>query len=111
MTLMLRFDLDEHIDPAIADGLRRRGIDVTTTVEAGLRGAWDEEHVEFARSQGRVVVTQDPDFLRIHRAGIPHDGVAFSQHGLRSIGELLRSLILLNDCLDPEEMRNHVEFL
>jgi Domain of unknown function (DUF5615) len=61
---MLRFHLDEHIDPAIADGLRRRGIDVTTTARAGLRGARDKDHVEFARAQGRVVVTQDPDFLR-----------------------------------------------
>ena len=108
---MLRFHLDEHIDAALADGLRRCGIDVTTTAGAGLRGARDEDHVEFARAQGRVVVTQDPDFLRIHRTGVPHDGIAFSQHGLRSIGQLLRNLILLNDCLDPEAMRNHVEFL
>ena len=29
---MLSFHLDEHIHPAIAAGLRRRGIDVTTTI-------------------------------------------------------------------------------
>ena len=34
---MLSFHLDEHMHPAIAAGLRRRGIDVTTTFEAGLR--------------------------------------------------------------------------
>ena len=33
----IRFHLDEHVDPAIATALRRAGIDVTTTVEAGLR--------------------------------------------------------------------------
>jgi hypothetical protein len=33
----IRFHLDEHIDPNIARGLRRYGIDVTTTVDAGLR--------------------------------------------------------------------------
>ncbi|MGO9597139.1 MAG: DUF5615 family PIN-like protein [Isosphaeraceae bacterium] len=108
---MLRFHLDEHIDPAIADGLRRRGIDVTTTLEAGLRGAADEEHVAFARAQRRVIVTQDSDFLRIHRAGVPHEGIAFSQHGLRSLGQLLRALIGLNDRLNPEAMRDHVEFV
>ncbi len=64
---MLRFHLDEHIDTAIADGLRRRGIDVTTTAEAGLRGAGDEAHVAFALSEGRVLVTNDADFLRLHR--------------------------------------------
>jgi hypothetical protein len=33
----IRFHLDEHVDPAIATALRRAGIDVTTTNEAGLR--------------------------------------------------------------------------
>jgi hypothetical protein len=31
----IRFHLDEHVDPAIATALRRAGIDVTTTNEAG----------------------------------------------------------------------------
>jgi predicted nuclease of predicted toxin-antitoxin system len=70
---MLRFHLDEHIDTAIADGLRRRGIDVTTTPEAVLRGAEAEAHVAFALSEGRVVVTNDADFLRLHRQGVRHD--------------------------------------
>ncbi len=108
---MLRFHLDEHIDPAIADGLRRRGIDATTAEGAGLRGSPDEEQIAFALTQYRVIVTQDQDFLRIHNEGVTHAGIAFSQHGLRSLGQLLRSLILLNDCLVPEDMMNHVEFL
>jgi hypothetical protein len=37
----VRFHLDEHVPPAIAEGLRRRRIDVTTTADAGLRGADD----------------------------------------------------------------------
>lgn len=43
----IRFHLDENVDAAIADGLRRRGIDVTTTAQADLLSASDEEHVEF----------------------------------------------------------------
>ena len=35
----LRFHLDEHIDPDIAEALRRHGIDATTTAEVGLRAA------------------------------------------------------------------------
>ena len=31
MVGMIRFHLDENVGNAIADGLRRRGIDVTTT--------------------------------------------------------------------------------
>lgn len=32
----IRFHMDENVNTAIADGLRRRGIDVTTTAKAGL---------------------------------------------------------------------------
>jgi hypothetical protein len=31
-----------------AEGLRRRGVDVTTTTDAGLLGAGDPDHVAFA---------------------------------------------------------------
>jgi predicted nuclease of predicted toxin-antitoxin system len=111
MIPMLRFHLDGHIDSAIADGLRRRGIDVTTTPEVGLRGAGDDAHVAFALSEGRVVVTNDADFLRLHRQGVRHAGIAFTRHGLRSIGELLRALVLLCDCLEAEDIGSHVEYV
>ena len=38
----IRFHLDEHVDPDVARALRRYGIDVTTTVEAGLCTQSDE---------------------------------------------------------------------
>jgi predicted nuclease of predicted toxin-antitoxin system len=60
----MRFHLDEHVAHAIADGLRRRGIDVTTTADAALLSASDDEHMAFAKRDGRVIVTQDTDFLR-----------------------------------------------
>jgi uncharacterized protein DUF5615 len=46
----IRFHLDEHVDPAIATALRRAGIDVTTTIEAGLRTKSDEAQLQFARA-------------------------------------------------------------
>jgi hypothetical protein len=51
MQVAIKFHLDEHVHPAIAEGLRRRGIDVTTTIEAELLGAEDEKHLEFAVSK------------------------------------------------------------
>ena len=56
MLQVIRFHLDEHIDPAIAAGLRNHGIDVTTAAHAGLLGASDEEHISSALSQDRVIV-------------------------------------------------------
>ena len=69
MARTIRFHLDENCSKAIALGLRRYGIEVTTTPEARLLGKRfiDEEHAAFALSENRVVFTQDRDFLRITR--------------------------------------------
>jgi predicted nuclease of predicted toxin-antitoxin system len=72
----IRFHLDEHISAQVAAGLRRRNIDVTTTGDTGLIGATDLAHIEFAASSGRVLVTQDDDFLRLHAKGVAHSGIA-----------------------------------
>ena len=45
MSMTIRFHLDEHIHPGIAIGLRAHGIDVTTTMDAGLSGAEDPKHM------------------------------------------------------------------
>lgn len=108
---MLAFHLDEHMDHAIAHGLRGRGIDCTTTTDAGLLGARDEAHIEFSLREGRVIVTNDPDFLAFANQGVDHPGIAFAQRGSRSIGHIIRQLCLMNDCLEPSEMAGRVEFL
>ncbi len=72
MPRTIRFHLDEHCPHAIADGLRRFGIDVTTATDAGLPRAPDEEHPAFGMVEGRVVFTQDEDFLVWNASAVPH---------------------------------------
>ena len=108
---MIRFHLDEHVDHEIARGLRSRGVDVTTTTDANLLGAADEAHFAFARSQQRVIFTNDADFLRLASRGEPHLGIAYCPPGKRSIGDLIRYLCLMNDCLEPADMAGQIEFL
>ena len=106
----MRFHLDENVNPAVAGALAARGFDVTTAVSAGLREATDPDHLAFAWAEGRVVVTHDADFLRMHAAGSPHAGIAYVPPG-RGLGDLVRGLVLLAECLTPDDMRGHVEFL
>jgi hypothetical protein len=58
-----------------------------------------------------VVVTHDADFLRYASQRSDHPGIAYSHMGTRSIGEIIRSLILIYEVLTPEEMAGHVEYL
>ena len=109
--MSVRFHLDEHISAHIAAGLLRRNIDVTTTADAGLIGATDRAQLEFAASSGRVMVTHNDDFLRLHAQGVAHAGIAYCQQQSMSIGEMLRRVVLIHDLLSPEEMSGRVEFL
>lgn len=87
-----------------------RGIDVTTATDAELVGASDPEHIAFALSEDRVVFTRDQDFLRHHATGADHAGMVYSQQGSKSVGEIVRFLTLLSDCLELVDMRGQVEF-
>jgi len=111
MPRTIRFHLDENCDPRIAAGLKLHGVDVTTTPEAGLLHASDEEQLAHSLAEERVIVTQDTDFLRITAAGQEIPGVAFYSDQMRSIGQVIHDLLLIWEVYEPGEMRNRVEFL
>jgi predicted nucleic acid-binding protein len=72
--------------------------------------AADEAHFAFAREEGRTIVTQDDDFLRLAAQADDHAGVVYLPQR-RSIGETVRGLALIARVLGAEDMRGHVEFL
>jgi hypothetical protein len=110
MAEAIRFHLDESVDPAIAEGLRRRGVDVTTSQEAGLLEAANERQIAFALVEQRTLVTHDEDFLAL--AGrIPHAYFAYCHAQSRSIGQMIAALLLIRDCLTADDMRDHLEYL
>lgn len=108
---MIRYHLDESVRTAIAVGLRSHGVDVSTTVEAGLLGAADEDHIAHALTEGRVIVTHDDDFLVLASSGIEHSGICYCHQQQHPIGRLLQILLVVHECCTREEMRGYVEFL
>ncbi len=107
----MKFYLDEHIPKGVVEGLRRRGVDILTVQEADRSGESDEKHLAFAAREGRVIVTFDDDFLRLDATGVPHTGIVFFQTGRRTVGELIESLMLIANVIEPNEMKNHIEFI
>jgi hypothetical protein len=111
MSRAIRFHLDEACDPRVAVGLRQRGVSVTTSPDCGLLGAPDEAHLGHALGQVRVILTHDADFLRLHAAGAAHAGIVYCPPQARSLGELVRLLVLIWELLEPAEMHGRVEYL
>lgn len=75
-----------------------------------MLGAADDVHLALAREQGRVVFTQDADFLRLVASGIAHAGVVYAPQ-LTATGQIIRGLLLIYQVLDAEDMVNQVEFI
>lgn len=110
MPVKIKFHLDESVSNAIANGLRMRGVDVTTSPEEGLIGASDERQLAYALSQQRVIFTFDDDFLVLSSMGLEHWGIIYS-HQRQSIGKIISDLVLIWECLEPDYMYKNVEFL
>ncbi len=113
--MSLCFYLDHHVPMAIAAGLRQRQIDVLTAQEDG-RADWDDHQLlERAFELGRVVFTQDRDFLVLaadwQRQRRAFAGMVYG-HQLRvTIGGAVQDLALIATLISPDDMRNRVEFL
>jgi hypothetical protein len=102
--------MDEHVPTAVTTGLQRRGVDVLTVQDRGTLAASDADHLALAIEEGRVLFTQDADFLRLHAAGLPHAGIVYA-HQQTPIGAIIRGLMLIYQVLAPEDMQNHIEFV
>ena len=106
MPRTIRFHLGENCHRAIAEAPY-----VTTTPEAGLLNATDEQQLDFCRADTGVLFTQDHDFLGIHAAGMAPFGIVYCGKGTRSIGEIIQGLVLIWEIMEPAAMVGRVEFL
>ncbi len=86
----IKFYFDEHVPQAVADGLRRRGVDVLIVQAAGRSGLPDDEQLVFAFQQRRVLMTMDSDYLILAAQGMSHAGIAYAKPGTRSISQVER---------------------
>jgi hypothetical protein len=112
--IRLYFD-EDSARHSLARELRCRGADVVTAIEAGMAQKTDEEQLEWAAANSRVVYSFNRgDFLGLHTAwlstGRSHAGIILSRQGL-SVGEQMRRLLRLVAAKTADEMRNQVEFL
>jgi hypothetical protein len=74
-----------------------------------MLNASDEEHLLRAREEGRVIFTQNDDFLRL-AAAAENAGIVYATQD-KPVREIISGLMLIYQVLEAEEMWNHVEYV
>lgn len=107
--------MDEHIPLAITVGLRLRDVDVLTVQEDSKTGTPDLILLDRATELGRVIFTQDEDFLvqanRRQVEGINFFGVIYGHQRVVTIGDCIRDLEIIAKASTPEDLSNRVQYL
>jgi len=107
--------LDVHVPLAIAEQLRRRGVDVVHAIEGGTNRLEDDKLLELAGRLGRVTVTQDIRFRVMaedwQRQGRRFAGLFYGHQLTTSIGRWVADLELIAKASTASEWENSVQHL
>jgi hypothetical protein len=111
----VRLYLDVHVDKAIHDQLRLRGVDVLRAQDDGAAEMVDAELLQRVTDLGRVIFTQDVRFKALaeawQRAEKPFSGLLFGNQLGVTVGTYVRDLELIAKATDAVEWLNVVEHL
>ncbi|MFO7904822.1 MAG: DUF5615 family PIN-like protein [Pirellulaceae bacterium] len=113
----VRLYMDEDAgENAVVPGLRARGFNVLTTVEAGRCGVSDQDQLAFATEQRRSMYTFNVgDFAFLHRQyleqGLAHGGIIVVPDQHCAIGEKIRRLAQFLSKVTAEEMVSRMKYL
>ena len=116
----MKLMLDVHLDPGLADALRRRWpkLDVQSATEPGLAVLSNPLLLEMLDEEGRVLVTRDVNTMPEHVktrmcAGLTHGGVIFVPRTIAQTDtrQLLRRLTELIEREGNADWRSRVCWL
>lgn len=111
----IRIYTNESVSVAVAEGLRRRGIDAKSCRDVGNYGLTDRQQLDYACKNALVIFTHDDDFIKLGvgymSRGKEHPGIIYAHQRDYNVGECIRRIKVIVDVLSPEEMKNHIEFL
>ena len=112
--LFIELYLDEDVDVFIADLVRVRGFQATTTQEARQTGKSDAEQFAYAVSQQKTMLTHNrTDFEALAQkyfaTGQEHHGIVIAVR--RSPYEIARRLLTILNHVTADEMQNQVRYI
>jgi len=113
----IRLYIDEDaMDEDFVLSLRARNVDVLTVADVGMLHKSDEEQLDWARENGRVIFSFNAkDFYQLHTTllaqELSHGGIILALQQRYSIGGLMRGVLRLIDAKSSEAMQGQIEFL
>jgi predicted nuclease of predicted toxin-antitoxin system len=115
---MLRLATDADVHGPLFRALlhRQPDLDIVRVQDAGLRTAQDPDVLEWAASQGRILISHDrktvPKFAyqRV-AAGLPMPGVFIIRNRPDHVGLMVEEILLVALDSEPEEWKDQVQFL
>jgi predicted nuclease of predicted toxin-antitoxin system len=111
-SVTLRFHLDENVNESIAIGMRHQQLDVTSTHELGMDGLNDDDQLAYCKSEQRVILTSDTDFLKLHGQGMAHEGIIYIQQSIKmKIGQVVKFILNMIQQETPESVKGRVFFI
>jgi hypothetical protein len=107
--------MDEHVPAAVTKGLRRRGIDVLRVQDDGFNNTADPIILDHCLTLGRIMVTQDTDFLaEVARRQVVGEVFAtvvfFPQEGIPT-GRIIADLEYLAVAALPDDLTSDLHYL
>jgi hypothetical protein len=99
----IRFYTDVHIAREVVRQLQQKGVDIIHCGDVGMSDADDEDHLQYATANGRVMVTCDEDYEHLsaawQAAGRAHGGIVYFMTGekCKSIGLIVREILFLHE--------------
>ena len=115
--MSIGFLADADLNRAIVTGVQRRepALDFLTSNEAGIEGQGDPDVLEFAASQGRVLVSHDTSSMPVHffdrlRSGRSSPGV-FLVRQRAPVGQVVESILLVWSASAAGEWAGHIHYL
>ncbi|MBC8876984.1 MAG: DUF5615 family PIN-like protein [Planctomycetes bacterium] len=114
---MIRFLSDEDFNGRIVRGLflRKSDLDLVRVQDVGLLGADDDEVLEWADQNGRVLLTHDgrtmPNHVRNRLAAGSHLPGVFIVDDLASIGDCVEDILLVAECSEEGEWEDQIHYL
>lgn len=112
-----KFAIDADFDNDILRGLLRRDsdLDVVRVQDVGLRAAADPTILEWAASEGRILLTHDVNTMTDHaydrvEQGLAMPGIFVVPHDV-PMGQIIEDLLLIAECSFEGDYVGQVRYL